>query len=1002
MIRIFLTLIFGAVFSQTFAQSYQLNGSAIATGSDCYQITAAIGNQVGTVWYTDLLDLNEPFEINFEMNFGNNDGGADGMVFGLQTVGPFAAGVGGGGIGFTGFMPSLGIEFDTWQNGEFGDIPSDHIAIMKNGSGTHSSPDNLAGPVQANATSVNIEDNTEHYIRITWDPAEDSLRVYFDCVFRVGIQNDIVNTIFGGQNNVYWGFTGSTGGAVNTQTVCLSENIFPVTYTFDLCPGESMELSPYILNGTNYSWAPATGLSATNIPNPIASPATDTQYIVTFLDACGQTKKDTVNINVIDSEPIITFNQNTFISCPDDIVDIEADVTNNFGTVTYSWSPVPGSTNELSVSPDVLTWYYLTATDECTSSIDSVKVEIGVIDLTDIDVVNATNCPGLPGTPGEIEVFPDDPDWEYTLTNGATVIGPQPSNEFVNLSGGVNYFLHVVDENGCAIDTIVYVGLGSNPVTATFVTDSIQHVSCFGADDGGAYVTNVQGGISPPYNITWTTTTGLFDQTNVGVGGSDDQDQLPGGNWVVTVTDDEGCAWSQVFVINEPGEITLDFISNEPNCYQFTDGSVTVNTTGGNGGNVFNISNAAGTQLNIANSNTVNQLGTGWYIATITDNNGCFTKDSIFLNQPGQLNVELDLIQPACYGDSTGFALADTVFNYTGDYQDIAYFWAPKPQGSNGIGNLFSAGLYQGEYTLTINDENGCSRTMYFDINYPPALVFTEFGYEPAYCRLYGYQSGNGVVYAAGSGGVPDYDYLWLNLQTGQTSNNTTWGGLNPGDYQMTMTDENGCTLVQTITVDSLNPLADFEMTSPEFTSNYEGTAVVNVHFVNQSLYFANPIDPLADTTFFWHFGYAGVPWQISHDVAETFDTSYYEGGTYDVCLVAINKNGCVDTLCKPVIVYDPLVFLPLNIFTPDGDGVNDLFSFNYRSEAVAEFHCVIVNRWGVVMFEMDDVTDAWDGKDKNGSTRRNGVYFYTYEGAAENGAGFKGQGNIELIGKEK
>ncbi|MBK6953855.1 MAG: gliding motility-associated C-terminal domain-containing protein [Crocinitomicaceae bacterium] len=118
------------------------------------------------------------------------------------------------------------------------------------------------------------------------------------------------------------------------------------------------------------------------------------------------------------------------------------------------------------------------------------------------------------------------------------------------------------------------------------------------------------------------------------------------------------------------------------------------------------------------------------------------------------------------------------------------------------------------------------------------------------------------------------------------------------------------------------------------------------------------------------------------------------------MCLVALNKNGCSDTLCKPVIVYDPLVFIPLNIFTPDGDGVNDLFSFNYKADAVASFECVIVDRWGIMMFEMDDIADAWDGKDKNGSPCTNGVYFYTYEGAAENGTPFQGQGTIQIIGE--
>jgi len=48
---------------------------------------------------------------------------------------------------------------------------------------------------------------------------------------------------------------------------------------------------------------------------------------------------------------------------------------------------------------------------------------------------------------------------------------------------------------------------------------------------------------------------------------------------------------------------------------------------------------------------------------------------------------------------------------------------------------------------------------------------------------LFDFQSGNGVVFAAATGGVPDYTYLWTNLETGDTEDNTTWGGLNPGNY---------------------------------------------------------------------------------------------------------------------------------------------------------------------------------------------------------------------------
>src|SRR5690606_22386008 len=116
-----------------------------------------------------------------------------------------------------------------------------------------------------------------------------------------------------------------------------------------------------------------------------------------------------------------------------------------------------------------------------------------------------------------------------------------------------------------------------------------------------------------------------------------------------------------------------------------------------------------------------------------------------------------------------------------------------------------------------------------------------QFGSDPAYCRLLPSQSGNGSVYASAAGGVGNPTYLWTDLQTGATEVNTTFSPLDPGLYEIVVTDGNGCQLIDTIAVDSLNPLADFEMTSPQFTSNYEGTAPVTVAFTNNSQYFANP-----------------------------------------------------------------------------------------------------------------------------------------------------------------
>ena len=699
--------------------------------------------------------------------------------------------------------------------------------------------------------------------------------------------------------------------------------------------------------------------------------------------------------------PTIIFNNSTFTICPDDDATIVATPVGTVGAVTYSWSPDPGTTNTLTVSPDVLTWYYLTITDECNTAIDSVKVEIGTVNISDIIVTDATNCPGQPGLPGSIEVLPSDPAFTYTLTGGGDVFGPQASNTFTNLEGGVIYFLHVEDANGCTIDTTVTVDLGANAVTATWNAAALQDVTCGGDNNGAASISNVGGGITPPYDVTWTHTSGLHDQNSVGAGGGDSQNDLFGGNWVVTVTDQEGCAWSQLFSIFEPAVLTLTFNSNDPTCYQFPDGSATVNSTGGNGGNIITITDSSGAVLNDDNTNTINQLGTGWYYATIVDSEGCTVSGSVFIDQPGQLDVELLISDPLCYGSVSGVAIVETVINYTGDYDDISYFWAPNPSGANGLFADTLTNLPEGAYILTVNDENGCTRQFDFNITYPDSLYFTQLGMSPAHCRVFSYQSGNGVVYAAAAGGTGTLSYTWVNLDTETSTNTSTWGGLNPSTYQIYVIDGNGCLLTQSVELDSVSPIAEFEMTSAQFTADYFGTAPVDVHFVNQSIYFADSLDPNADTTFFWNFNFDNTGWVISHDIDETFDTTYLNGGTYQVCLVALNKNGCDDTTCKEIVVYDMLIFEPVNIFTPDGDGLNDVFTFDFRAFAVAEFHCTIVDRWGVTMFEMDDITDGWDGKDNNGDDCSDGVYFYTYQGLAENGDEFKGQGTIQLAGGE-
>jgi gliding motility-associated-like protein len=114
--------------------------------------------------------------------------------------------------------------------------------------------------------------------------------------------------------------------------------------------------------------------------------------------------------------------------------------------------------------------------------------------------------------------------------------------------------------------------------------------------------------------------------------------------------------------------------------------------------------------------------------------------------------------------------------------------------------------------------------------------------------------------------------------------------------------------------------------------------------------------------------------------------------------LIALNKNGCQDTSCQELILCDPLVFVPVNIFSPDGNGQNDEFTFYHRSDAVKEFYCTVVNRWGVIIAEFNNVNDGWNGTDKQGNKVPDGVYFYTYAGKADTGEEFSGQGTVTLV----
>lgn len=327
---------------------YFLNGDAVANGEDCYQLTPALNYHTGSVWYSDQVDLNQPLDLQFLINLGSEDGsGADGICFVMQTVGTSVIGESGGGLGFLGddFQPAFAIEFDTWQNGKYGDPVGDHIAMVSNGSVDHTAGTAIAGPVQADAFSPNIEDGEDHQGRVTWDPDEQVVRVYFDCELRLEGFVDLVDDIFEGQNQVYFGFTASTGGATNVQTVCLEANILGSAEQSFICPGADLQLNVPSPDGTA-TWSPTDYLSDAAIASPVCTPPEGLTeplvYVASYVDQCGTDVVDTIQLNV--EVMIAQVEGVTNLTCLDQVVDVVA--TSNYpGPLDFTWIGSGGGMN---------------------------------------------------------------------------------------------------------------------------------------------------------------------------------------------------------------------------------------------------------------------------------------------------------------------------------------------------------------------------------------------------------------------------------------------------------------------------------------------------------------------------------------------------------------------------------------------------------------------------------------------------------------------------------
>ena len=504
-----------------------------------------------------------------------------------------------------------------------------------------------------------------------------------------------------------------------------------------------------------------------------------------------------------------------------------------------------------------------------------------------------------------------------------------------NLSPG-NYTVTVTDANGC---------VQTQPVTITqppALTDimSVVPVGCFAT---GSATANTSGG-TPGYTYLWQDFSTSATDNNLTVG-----------TYTVLITDANGCSLVDTAVITSINPLTSTQTVSNISCFGAGNGTATVTPSGGTSPYTYAWSPTGG------NSATASNLTAGTYTCTITDANGCITTATVTITQPPQLTATSSSSNISCNGGSDGSG----TITPAGGTPGYTYSWTPSG-GTNSTANNLAAGTY----TVTATDANGCIITQTVTLTQPPQLTVAVIG--DSACLGTPTQ-----ISANGGGGVGPYTYAWSNGQNTQIDNlniNSTTS------FTVTVTDANGCTTTgTTIVTVNPNPIASI-------TSN----AVNGVY----------TISPATQLCFFGPgAGVTAWNWTLQPGTSNLqnpcVNITAADTGSYCAQLVVQNIHGCMDTANICVEISDVAYSIP-NVFTPNGDGNNDAFLIT--NTGMKQLHCIIYDRWGVLIYEWDSPTGYWDGKTKGGGEAVDGVYYWTLDMTDYAGKTYADHGFVHLI----
>ncbi|MBI4930738.1 MAG: gliding motility-associated C-terminal domain-containing protein [Bacteroidetes bacterium] len=764
-----------------------------------------------------------------------------------------------------------------------------------------------------------------------------------------------------------------------------------------ICIGNSTSLSGS--GGINYGWGPSgAGLSCTLCQNPVASPTTTMTYTLAVMDANGCTNTDIVNVTV---NPLPAANAGTDVSmCIGSSASLSAS-----GGNTYVWSPATNLSNvniaNPTANPTASITYTVTVTDAngC-SNTDAILITVNPLPTANAGA-DATICAGTSTT------LSASGGNNYLWTPATNLSSANISNPVANPTSNSTYTVTVTDANGCSNTDAMNIFVNPVPVANAGPNASI----CFGFSTS----LNASGGSS----YSWVPSTGLSNP-NISNPVANPTSTT---TYTIIVSNGNCASVSSMSVTVNPTPVATISLQTNVSCFGGSNGNATVTVSVGT--NPITYLWTPSSQA----TQTATGLSQGNYSVSITDANGCTTSQTVIITQPTALTTSVSSTNVSCNGGSNGTAAVSAA----GGSPNYTYFWVPGNYNTSSV-----SGLSAQPYTVLVTDANGCTMAANIVITQPSAL-FSNLTSQPAGCGMT-----NGIANSSVSGGTLPYTYLWSN---GQTTANAS--GLAQGNYSVTITDANSCSMSDTVNVNQDPPpnaaiSGNTNLCVGESTvliasgggtylwNTFQNTASISITPTSSNGYsvivtsgnctdtanvnvIVNPLPTAnagADVTI--PIG-SGAPLNSSGGISYNW---FPPGGlsclncqdptaspliTTDYIVIVTDANGCTDTDTINVFVDATCqaLYLP-NAFSPNGDGEDDEWRIYINNLAcVKDLKISIWDRWGEKVFESTNTDFKWDGSYTRGLLKGeegSAVFVYRMKAEMISGTKIDRRGNVSVV----